>query len=99
MGVVAEPGTKKRGRVSFLGKKRGRVSFLFYGTNGGSSLSRPSTVPYRADTVLVTSSEYDDTGELEFSTDPAGMETRFEYDDAGRQTKTKKQRGQDSLMG
>jgi len=58
-----------------------------YGTNGGSALSRPSTVPARSDTVLVTSTEYDETGEVEFVTDPAGTETRNEYDDAGRPTK------------
>ncbi|MBM4094901.1 MAG: hypothetical protein FJ276_36650 [Planctomycetes bacterium] len=29
-----------------------------YGTNGGSSFSRPSSPPSRSDTVLVTSTEY-----------------------------------------
>ena len=30
-----------------------------YGTNGGTALSRPTTIPARADTCLVTSSIYD----------------------------------------
>jgi RHS repeat-associated protein len=85
-------GTEPKARVTYVaswpdGVGRDRAS-ADYGTNGGISLSRPSTIPSRADTVLVSSNEYDDTGELESSTDPAGMQTKFEYDDAGRQTKT-----------
>ena len=56
-----------------------------YGTNGGSVLSRPATIPARSDTVLVTTTVYDATGLVESTTDPAGVVTRFSYDDAGRE--------------
>lgn len=58
-----------------------------YGTNGGSALSRPSTVPARSDTVLVTSTEYNARGEPFKTIDPAGKEDRIEFDDAARRTK------------
>ena len=55
-----------------------------YGTNGGSPLSRPNTIPARFDTVLVGSQSYDNAGNLSQTTDPAGMITSFSYDAAGR---------------
>ena len=58
-----------------------------YGTNGGAAFTRPNTVPARSDTVLVSSTTFDDTGEVALTIDPAGTRTRFEYDDDGRQTK------------
>ena len=58
-----------------------------YGTNGGSAFSRPSTAPARSDTVLVTSTEYNTAGLAYKTTDPAGKESRSEFDDAGRTTK------------
>ena len=62
-----------------------------YGTNGGSAFSRPSTAPARSDTVLVTSTEYNTVGQAYKTTDPAGKESRSEFDDAGRTTKTDRQ--------
>ena len=59
-----------------------------YGTNGGSAFSRPSTAPASSDTVLVTTTEYDDAGRAYKTTDPAGREDRTEYDDLSRVTKT-----------
>ena len=59
-----------------------------YGTNGGSSFSRPSSPPSRSDTVLVTSTEYNTAGMAYKTTDPAAKESRAEFDDAGRTTKT-----------
>jgi len=58
-----------------------------YGTNGGSSLTRPNTIPDRSDTVLVTSMSYNSAGRLASRTNPGGIKTCFEYDAAGRQTK------------
>lgn len=58
-----------------------------YGTNGGTSLTRPNTVPARSDTVLVTSQEYNSAGNLVKQTNPGSIATCFEYDAAGRQTK------------
>ena len=58
-----------------------------YGTNGGSAFSRPASAPARSDTVLVTSTEYNTAGMAYKVTDPAGKESRSEFDDAGRTTK------------
>lgn len=58
-----------------------------YGTNGGSSFTRSSTIPTRSDDILVTSTTYNDAGRMEETKDPAGMVSRSEYDDVGRQTK------------
>lgn len=54
----------------------------------GTAFSRPSTVPSRSDTVLVSSTEYNDNGEAFKTIDPAGKEDRTEFDDAGRRTKS-----------
>jgi YD repeat-containing protein len=56
-----------------------------YGTNGGSALARPSTIPVRSDTVLVSSTQYDSTGAVQAMTDPAGTVTFFTYDATGRE--------------
>ena len=58
-----------------------------YGTNGGSTFSRPSSAPTRSDTVLVTSTEYNTAGQAYKTTDPAGKESQSTFDDAGRVTK------------
>jgi len=63
------------------------VASANYGTNGGSSLSRPSTIPDRSDDVLVTSVACDEAGQVESQTNPGGIKTCLEYDAAGRQTK------------
>jgi RHS repeat-associated protein len=63
------------------------IAIANYGTNGGIAPSRPSTVPTRSDTVLVTTIEYNSRGELFKTIDPADREDRTEFDDAGRRTK------------
>jgi len=57
-----------------------------YGTNGGSAFTRPAAVPTRSDTILVSTTTYNDDGEVFSTLDPKNTETRFEYDDAGRQS-------------
>ena len=54
------------------------------GTNGGSSYTRPSSVPSRSDTVLVNSTTYSDAGWVFSTLDPRGIETRYEHDALGR---------------
>ena len=56
-----------------------------YGTNGGTAFTRPATVPTRSDTILVSTTSYNDDGEVFSTLDPQNTETRFEYDAAGRQ--------------
>ncbi len=48
------------------------VATADYGTNGGTSLSRPATIPARSDTVLLTSMVYDNTGLLQTDERPNG---------------------------
>ena len=91
-GALADPsGSQPRGRrsyVAFYQDAVGRsLATADYGTNGGSTLSRSSTVPARSDTVLVSSTEYDSSGYAYKSIDPAGKETLVFFDAAGRQTK------------
>ncbi|MDX1969447.1 MAG: RHS repeat-associated core domain-containing protein [Planctomycetaceae bacterium] len=50
-----------------------------------ASLSRPTTIPARSETVLVTGQAYDSAGNLSSQTDPAGMPTCLEYDAADRE--------------
>ena len=58
------------------------------GTNGGSSYTRPSSVPSRSDTVLVVTTAYNSAGLAWKLTDPRGIETRSYFDALGRVTKT-----------
>ena len=57
-----------------------------YGTNGSVALVRPSTVPARADTVLVDSIVFNSRGEAFQTIDPAGRVDQTTFDDAGRRT-------------
>ncbi len=60
-----------------------------YGTNGGSILTRPVTVPTRSDTCLVTEMKYDTSAGRAFRTiDPVGKDHRFFFDTLGRTVKT-----------
>ncbi len=63
------------------------VATANYGTNGGTALTRSSTVPTRSDTILVTSTDFDSSGNLQDTTDPSAVVTRFEYDAVDRETK------------
>ncbi|MCA9035437.1 MAG: hypothetical protein KDA91_09910, partial [Planctomycetaceae bacterium] len=89
-GALGNPSTTPKARVTYAASwfdGVGRaVASADYGTNGGTALSRPSTVPTRSDTILVNSTVYNSEGEVESTFDPKNTETRFEYDDAGRQT-------------
>ena len=58
------------------------------GTNGGSSYTRPSTVPSRSDTVLVVTTAYNSAGLAWKVTDPRGIEFRYYFDALVRVTKT-----------
>ncbi len=89
-GELKNPSTNPKARVTYVaaypdafGRQQATAD---YGTNGGTVLSRSSTIPARSDTILVTSQVYDEPGNLESTTDPTAMMTKLEYDDAGRQT-------------
>jgi YD repeat-containing protein len=89
-GALQDPSSTPRARVAFSaiwpdGAGRNQAS-ADYGTNGGTALSRPSTIPVRSDTVLVASMTYDSAGNMLQMTDPGGMVTRFAYDARDPQT-------------
>jgi RHS repeat-associated protein len=58
------------------------------GTNGGVAYARPSTVPARSDTALVTTYAYDAAGRVQDVTDPGGIVLRTLSDALGRTTAT-----------
>ncbi len=91
-GELGTASTGNKARVSyqasyFDGADR-LVNSVDVGTNGGSSYTRPSTVPSRSDTALVTSFAYAASGLLQDTTDPKGLVTRNTSDNLGRVTKT-----------
>ena len=87
-GPLEDPSTTPKARVTYTASWQdgvGRtVATANYGTNGGSALSRPNTIPASFDTVLVSLTRLDDAGNAYESVDPAGMVTRREFDDLGR---------------
>ncbi|MDZ4850142.1 MAG: RHS repeat-associated core domain-containing protein [Pirellulaceae bacterium] len=64
------------------------IDMVNVGTNGGTAYSRPATVPSRSDTVLVTSTQYDDAGRLATTIDPRGIVNKKIFDMIGRTTQT-----------
>ena len=95
-GELTTPGgTQPKARVSYaaawydeLGRQ---IALANYGTNGGTTMTvedRPDEVPDRSDTVLVTSTEYDTTGQAWKTIDPKGRDDRREFDALGRLTST-----------
>ncbi|NUQ66465.1 MAG: hypothetical protein HUU20_28725, partial [Pirellulales bacterium] len=90
--LTSQSGAQPRARVSYVAlwyDGIGRsIATANYGTNGGTALTRPSTVPARSDDVLVTSTEYDSTGQAYKTIDPAGREDRQFFDALGRTIKT-----------
>jgi len=88
-GLLTNPsGANPKARVSYavaypdpLGRT---VAAANYGTNGGSTLTRPAVIPVSSATVLVTSTDYNNRGEVDLVTDPAGTVTQSIFDHAGR---------------
>ena len=85
-------GAQPKARVSYqaiypdpIGRIQAQAN---YGTNGAASFTRPDTIPARSDTVLVTSTGYNEAGEAWQRTDPKGTVNRIEFDALGRQTRT-----------
>jgi hypothetical protein len=91
-GALGTPTTGVNARVSYLGYYYDladrTTDVVDVGTNGGSAWTRPGTVPSRSDTVLVTSTTFDDAGRVFEMTDPKGIVSRTLYDALGRTTKT-----------
>jgi len=90
-GELGDPTTSPKARVSYSASYYDAANRLTadvnVGTNGGSSYTRPSSVPSRSDTVLVASYTYDAAGRQDTVTDPRGIVTKSTYDLLGRTTK------------
>ncbi len=91
-GGLGNATTAPKARVSFearyydLGNRPTATADV--GTNGGSSYTRPSSVPSRSDTALVTDVTYNAAGWRDTTTDPRALATKTSYDNLGRVTKT-----------
>jgi RHS repeat-associated protein len=90
MGLLGTPALGIPARVSYMASYfdvgHRQVAAVNVGTNGGVTYVRPTTVPGRSDTVLVTTFDYDDAGRVQDVTDPRGIVTRTLYDLLGRTT-------------
>lgn len=90
VGALQDPSTTPKARVSYTAVYPDALqrtqAIAEFGTNGGANLSRPSTIPSRSDSVLVSSTGYDPGGMPVTATSPAGVVTRTLYDAAGRST-------------
>ena len=90
--LTTPSGSQPKARVTYqaiyhdqIGRQ---IAVANYGTYGGATFDRASIVPNRTDTILVTSTEYNDAGQAYKTIDPAGREDRQLFDDAGRMVKT-----------
>jgi RHS repeat-associated protein len=91
-GALGTPTSGVHARVYFMGNYYDKANRLTdtvnVGTNGGSAWTRPTSVPSRSDTALVTSTIYDDAGRAYRAIDPRAIESRTYYDLMGRTIKT-----------
>lgn len=90
-GALKNPSTTPKARVTYQASYpdavRRVVAIANYGTNGGTVLTRSSTIPTRSDNVLVSNQAYDSVGRLYQTTDPAEKINQTEYDAQGREIK------------
>jgi RHS repeat-associated protein len=90
-GALGTPTTGVHSRVSFAATYYDAAdrptAMVDVGTNGGSSWTRPSSVPTGSSTVLVTADAYNAAGWLQDVTDPLAHVTRTLYDNLGREIK------------
>ncbi len=88
--LTSPSGAQPRARVTYAAAWFDGVNRLVatadYGTNGGTALSRPSTIPTSSDSCLVATTVFNSRGEPYLATDAAGTVTCQQFDDAGRRT-------------
>ena len=93
-GELQTPTAQPNARVTFMGLYYDQIGrqtdVVNWGNNGdNTTLTRPSPVPSRSDTVLVTTTGYNDRGEAYQTYDPSGSTgklTELTFDHAGRLT-------------
>ena len=90
--LTSPSGSQPKARVTYQAMYHDQVgrqiAVANYGTYGGTTFDRASVVPNRTDTILVTSTDYNDAGQAYKTVDPAGREDCQLFDDAGRVVKT-----------
>ena len=91
-GALGTASTGVKARVSYVASYYDGADRLTgvvdVGINGGTSYTRPSTVPSRSDTVLVTTTAYNSAGLPWKLIDPGGIETRGYFNALGDVTKS-----------
>jgi RHS repeat-associated protein len=91
-GALGNATTAPKARVSYVAgyydAANRPTAMVDVGTNGGSSYTRPSSVPTGSATVLVTSVAYTAAGFVDTTTDPRGIVAKDYYDALGRVTKS-----------
>ncbi len=91
-GALGDASTAPKARVSYAARyydlANRPTATADVGTNGGSAYTRPSSVPSRSDTVLVTDMTYNAAGWQDTTTDPRGLAAKMIYDSLRRVTKT-----------
>ncbi len=91
-GPLGNPTTAPKARVyytaSYYDAANRLTADVDVGTNGGTTYTRPGTVPARSDTALVTSYAYNPAGWVSSTTDPRGVVAQTSYDALGRVTQT-----------
>ena len=89
--LTTPSGSQPKARVTYQAMYHDEVgrqiAVAEYGTYGGATFDRAAVVPNRTDTILVTSTEYNDAGQAYKTIDPAGKEHRTMFDAAGRKVK------------
>jgi len=89
-GALGSPSSGIGARISYVADYYDAADRLTdevnVGTNGGSGYTRPSSVPSRSDTVLVTHTDYDSAGNVLDTIDPRDLMTQYTYDLLGRVT-------------
>ena len=84
----AQPKARVTYQATYSDQVGRQIAVANYGTYGGATFDRTSVVPNRTDTILVTSTDYNDAGQAYKTVDPAGREDCQLFDDAGRVVKT-----------
>lgn len=90
--LTSPSGSQPKARVtyqaSYADEVGRQIAVAEYGTYGGATFDRAAVVPNRTDTILVTSTEFNDAGQAYKTVDPAGKEHRTVFDDRARKVKT-----------
>jgi RHS repeat-associated protein len=91
-GGLGAPSSGIHARVSYVANyydaANRQTDEVEIGTNGGSAYTRPSAVPSRSDTVLVTHTDYNGAGDQYLVTDPRGIYTESFFDMLNRTVET-----------